>query len=166
MYPHVTNPSPTESLTPSKLDILPLIYFDLILPIWEEHVSRNVIQITERNRGIVVPFGTVHVAWFTVALLVWVLENDLLASHHALRTGGDAMRAVLQAGTFQTLVGSLLGSKPMTSEKQSQTSDSAASRGSRSHTGPVQVSLPVWALHSEWHGIHSPDAVANSRLSL
>ncbi len=38
---------------------------------------------------------------------------------------------------------------------------------SREHlTGPVQVSFPFWTLHSGWHGIHSPDLVANSRLSL
>lgn len=49
-------------------------------------------------------------AWFTVSLLVCVFENDLLASHHTLRTGGDAVRAVLKVGTFHTLIGSLLGS--------------------------------------------------------
>lgn len=55
-----------------------------------------------------------------------------------------------------------------TSERQSETSAGAASRWQqhRSHTVPLQVSLPFWTLHSRWHGLHSPDAVANSRLSL
>lgn len=34
------------------------------------------------------------------------------------------------------------------------------------YTGPVQVSFPSWTLHSGWQGIHSPDASANSRVSL
>lgn len=37
---------------------------------------------------------------------------------------------------------------------------------SESHTGPVQVCFPSWTLHSEWHGMHSPAWVANSRRSL
>lgn len=49
-------------------------------------------------------------ARFTASLLVWVFENDLIASHHTLGTGGDAMWAVLQVGTFHTLIGSLSGS--------------------------------------------------------
>lgn len=53
------------------------------------------------------PLGTVDVAWFTAALLVWVFKNDSLASHQALRAGGDTVWAVLHAGTCYTLISSL-----------------------------------------------------------
>ncbi len=50
------------------------------------------------------PLGTVNVAWFTTALLVGVFKDDFLPSHQALRTRGDAVWTILQAGTCYTLI--------------------------------------------------------------
>lgn len=47
-------------------------------------------------------------AGLTVALLVGVLKDDLLAPHQALGTGGHAVGSVLQSGTSFALVRSLL----------------------------------------------------------
>lgn len=53
------------------------------------------------------PCGAVHMAWLTFALFVGVFKDDSLSTHDTIRTRGDTVWTVLQAGTGYTLIRSL-----------------------------------------------------------
>lgn len=69
------------------------------------------------------PLGTVDVTRFTVALLVGVFKDNFVPSHHTLRTRGDTVWTVLQAGTRYTLICSLRRRMDGLVERQKQSKE-------------------------------------------
>lgn len=92
-------------------------------------------------------------ARFTAALLVGVFKDDFLPSHHTLRTRGDTVWTVLQAGTRHTLICSLKTRRDRLVDRQKQRRQTFAERkfkvSSNTEYRYVYCDATRWEQHME-----------------